>query len=202
MLHVSERKLVYRFLARLFAYPDQELLDALARGEADEAARLVEVDPLPALHQNDSLQDLEVGFTEQFINRLGGVPAPPYGSVYLEQDGVLMGPSSLKVLEAYRAEELSLESGGEPPDYLATELEFLFYLVNQEEEALQRRDLDGARDKTVKQRAFVSELLYPWIVVFCRRVEKDQHGHPLYLWGGQLLEKFCAMEKDWLERLP
>jgi TorA maturation chaperone TorD len=202
MLHVSERKLLYRFLARLFAYPDQELLDTLARGEADEAARLVGIEPPPALDAVDPLQDLEVGFTEQFINRLGGIPAPPYGSVYLEQDGILMGQSSLRALEAYRVEDLSLEGGGEPPDYLATELEFLFYLVSQEEEALSRRDVEGARDKTVKQMAFVSELLIPWVSVFCSRVEKDQLAHPLYLWGCRLLERFCAMEKDWLERLP
>jgi TorA maturation chaperone TorD len=202
MLHVSERKLLYRFLARLFSYPDQELLDTLARGEADEMARLVGVESPPSLDAADPLQDLEVGFTEQFINRLGGIPAPPYGSVYLEQDGILMGQSSLRALEAYRAEDLSLEGGGEPPDYLATELEFLFYLVSQEEEALSRRDVEGARDKTVNQRAFVSELLHPWVSVFCSRVENDQHSHSLYLWGGRLLEKFCTMEKDWLGRLP
>ncbi len=202
MLHVSERKLLYRFLAQLFAYPDPQLIDALARGDAEEAARLTGIEAPPALLEDDVLLDLETGFTSQFINRMGGVPAPPYGSLYLEQDGILMGQSSLKVLEAYRAEDLALEGGGEPPDYLATELEFLYYLVGQEEEALARRDVEGARDKTVKQRAFVSELLGPWVPVFCRRVETDERAHPLYLWGCRLLERFCAIEQDWLERLP
>ncbi|WP_432822819.1 TorD/DmsD family molecular chaperone [Trichloromonas sp.] len=201
MLHVSERKLLYRFLAQLFAYPDPQLIDALARGDAEEAARLTGIEAPPALLEDDVLLDLETGFTSQFINRMGGVPAPPYGSLYLEQDGILMGQSSLKVLEAYRAEDLALEGGGEPPDYLATELEFLYYLVGQEEEALARRDVEGARDKTVKQRAFVSELLGPWVPVFCGRVETDERAHPLYLWGCRLLERFCAMEQDWLERL-
>ncbi|OHB34033.1 MAG: hypothetical protein A2X84_12190 [Desulfuromonadaceae bacterium GWC2_58_13] len=202
MLHVSERKLLYRFLAQVFAYPDPQLIDALARGDAEEAARLTGTESPPVLLEDDILLDLETGFTNQFINRLGGVPAPPYGSLYLERDGILMGQSSLKVLEAYRAEDLSLEGGGEPPDYLATELEFLYYLVSQEEEALGRRDIEGARDKTVKQRVFVGELLLPWVIPFCIRMEKDPAGHPFYHWGARLLQRFCTMEKDWLDRLP
>lgn len=203
MLHVSERKQLYRFLAGLFAYPDPELVAALARGEAAEAARLTGIDDTPPRLPNDEpLADLEAGFTDLFINRLGGVPAPPYGSIYLEQAGILMGPSTLKVLDAYRREGLSLEGSGEPPDYLATELEFLYYLVGQEEEALQERQVETARDFSLKQRAFVSELLMSWLPVFCRRLEAAPGGHPLYLWGGKLLRRFGELEEEWLARLP
>jgi len=202
MLHVSERKLLYRFLAQLFAYPDAQLIDALARGEAEEASRLTGIEPPPDLLEDDILLDLEAGFTGQFINRLGGVPAPPYGSLYMERDGILMGQTSVKVLEAYRTEGLSLEGSGEPPDYLATELEFLYYLVKQEEDALSRRDVEDARDKTVKQRIFVGELMEPWVMSFCKRMGQDRDGHPFYLWGAKLLQQFCSMEKEWLERLP
>ena len=203
MLHVSERKQLYRFLAGLFAYPDQELLTALVRGEAAEAVRLTGFEEAPpVLAEYDPLAELEAGFTDLFINRLGGVPAPPYGSIYLEQAGILMGASTLKVLDAYRREGLSLEGSGEPPDYLATELEFLYYLVGQEEEALQQRQVEAARDFSLKQRAFVSELLSPWLPVFCRRLEAAPGGHPLYLWGGRLLRRFGELEEDWLKRLP
>lgn len=203
MLHVSERKQLYRFLAGLFAYPDQELVTALARGEAAEAAQLTGLDDIPpSLPDDDPLAELEAGFTDLFINRLGGVPAPPYGSIYLEQAGILMGASTLKVLDAYRREGLSLEGSGEPPDYLATELEFLYYLVGQEEEALQGRQMETARDFSLKQRTFVSELLTPWLPVFCRRLEAAPGGHPLYLWGGRLLRRFGELEEDWLKRLP
>ena len=203
MLHVSERKQLYRFLAGLFAYPDQELVTALVRGEAAEAVRLTGFEEAPpVLAEYDPLAELEAGFTDLFINRLGGVPAPPYGSIYLEQAGILMGASTLKVLDAYRREGLSLEGSGEPPDYLATELEFLYYLVGQEEEALQQRQVEAARDFSLKQRAFVSELLSPWLPVFCRRMEAAPGGHPLYLWGGRLLRRFGELEEDWLKRLP
>jgi len=203
MLHVSERKQLYRFLAGLFAYPDPELVAALARGEGMEAARLTGInDTPPTLPDDEPLADLEAGFTDLFINRLGGVPAPPYGSIYLEQAGILMGASTLKVLDAYRREGLSLEGSGEPPDYLATELEFLYYLVGQEEEALQERQVETARDFSLKQRAFLSELLMPWLPVFCRRLETAPGGHPLYRWGGRLLRRFGELEEQRLERLP
>lgn len=201
MLHVSERKQLYRFLAQLFVYPDQDLLASLCRGEADVAARLIDLEAPPLFSQNNLLDDLETGFTHQFINRLGGVPAPPYGSLYLDQDGVLMGRSTQRVFEAYRSEGLSPDNSSEPPDYLATELEFLYYLVEQEEEALHRRDVEEARDKSLKQKMFISELLNPWVSIFCRRVEQDHAAHPLYRWGCRLLERFCSLEREWIERL-
>ncbi len=203
MLHVSERKQLYRFLAGLFAYPDQELVAALTRGEAEQAARLAGIGDIPPkLPKADPLADLETGFTDLFINRLGGVPVPPYGSVYLEQAGILMGASTLKVLDAYRKESLSLERSSEPPDYLATELEFLYYLVGQEEEALQQRQVETARAFSLKQQAFVKKLLSPWLPVFCHRLEAVPGGHPLYRWGGKLLRRFGELEVEWLERLP
>ncbi len=202
MLHVSERKLLYRFLAGLFAYPDQEFVAALARGEADEAARLTGIDAPPSLAEDDPLLELETGFTDLFINRLGGVPAPPYGSIYLEQAGILMGASTLKALEAYRTEGLALEGSGEPPDYLATELEFLYYLVVQEEEALLARKVEAARAFTLKQRAFVGELLMTWVPIFARKVATASGAHPFYQWGVRLLQRFGEMEQAWLERLP
>jgi len=200
MLHVSERKKLYAFLARIFGYPDRELAAALRQGEAAVAGRLLPAAPtLPAL--DTSTVELEVAYTDLFINRLGGAPAPPYGSVYLERDERLMGQTTLHVAEAYRSEGLSLEGSGEPPDFLATELEFLYYLVTKEEDALGRKDIAAAREALRRQADFCRALLHPWIPLFSRKLAEDEEGHPCYRWGGRLLEEFCRMENDWLERL-
>jgi putative dimethyl sulfoxide reductase chaperone len=130
MLHVSERKRLYAFFARIFSYPDQELTAKLRQSEAAEAGRLLPAAPAPPA-LDASTVELETAYTDLFINRLGGAPAPPYGSVYLERDERLMGQTTLHVAEAYRSEGLSLEGSGEPPDFLPTELEFLYYLVEQ-----------------------------------------------------------------------
>lgn len=199
MLHVSERKRLYSFIARLFSYPDAELLAALQDDDAALAARVLGEPPPDS--GKVTVRDLEVAYTDLFINRLGGAPAPPYGSVYLEEGGQLMGQTSLHAGEAYRAEGLSLGGSGEPPDFLSTELEFLYYLVTKEEDALGRKDIAAAREALRRQADFCRALLHPWIPLFCRKLAEDEEGHPFYLWGGRLLEEFCRLENDWLERL-
>jgi TorA maturation chaperone TorD len=200
MLHVSERKQLYAFFARIFSYPDQELTAKLRQSEAAEAGRLLPAAPAPPAIDASTVE-LEVAYTDLFINRLGGAPAPPYGSVYLERDERLMGQSTLHVAEAYRSEGLSLEGSGEPPDFLPTELEFLYYLVEQEEQALGRRDLAAARTAVERQATFCRTLLHPWMPAFCDRIEADSQAHPLYRWAAGLLREFCRQEREWLERV-
>ncbi len=201
MLHVTNRKNLYALLARLFTYPDPELVATLQEGAAEQAVGSLPVDPPPPLAQSRALQELEVAYTDLFINRLGGAPAPPYGSVYLDQDGQLMGQSARSAAEAYRAEGLSIAAGGEPPDFLSTELEFLYYLVEQEEAALTSREVDKARSASARQADFCRALLHPWVPVFCKRVADDAQAHPFYRWACEVLIQFCRMEEKWLERL-
>jgi putative dimethyl sulfoxide reductase chaperone len=202
MLHVAERKRFYRFFAALFAYPDQQLLAELAGATpAAMATALRELEPPPELSADNLLTELQTAFTGLFINRLGGAPAPPYGSVYLEEDGRLLGPSTRQVAEFYRAAGLALEGSVEPADYLATELEFLYFLVDQEEQAFGRRDLAAARSATGRQVEFFRQYLHPWVGEFCRRIEQEGGAHPLYRWGGRALARFCAVEAAWLEKL-
>jgi TorA maturation chaperone TorD len=198
MLHVSERKQLYAFLAALFSYPDQDLAAVLEKGEGVKMARLLAGVPLPPASEQP-LVELETAYTDLFINRLGGAPAPPYGSVYLERDRRLMGQSTLQVAEAYRSVGLALEGCGEPPDFLPTELEFLYFLVEQEEQALGRRNLAEARAAVARQASFCRDLLHPWVPVFCERIQADGKATALYLWGAELLRRFCQEERKWLE---
>lgn len=202
MLHLSERKRCYRVLAALFAYPDHDLVKLLATGEAAALSdALSQLEAPPALASGNLLEELQIAFTSLFINRLGGAPAPPYGSVYLEEDGRLSGPSTRQVAEVYRQAGLVVEGSGEPPDYLATELEYLYFLVEQEERAFRDRDLEAARAATSKQWDFCEQFLHPWVGEFCRRVREDDQAHILYRWGVAVLEWFCADEASWLARV-
>lgn len=198
MLHVSERQEMYAFLARLFSYPDRELVNALVGGGATKAAARV-----PGVNaqvpRSTDLRELEVAYTGLFLNRLGGAPAPPYGSVYLEPAGQLMGETTRKVAAVYRAEGLSLEGNGEPADFLPTELEFLYYLVGEGKTALAHPDLPAARAALMHQREFSRTFMHPWVPIFCRRIEEDATAHPFYRWGVLLLAAFCRQEADWLE---
>ncbi len=199
MLHISERKRLYTFLALLFNYPDQELIAFLNTEEGRTTpALLPEAPPCPP--GPFALRELEVAYTGLFLNRLGGAPAPLYGSVYLEAEKPLMRETSRQVAAAYRGEGMSLEGNSEPPDHLATELEFLYYLVEQEETAMARREPPAARAARSSQRDFCRRYLHPWIPEFRRRIEDDADAHPLYLWGARLLDDFCRLERELLEK--
>ncbi len=201
MLHISARKRLYAFLSSLFAYPDAELLTQLSPSNLEElAALLPSQHPLPTLEAKKLLEELQVGFTGLFISRLGGAPAPPYGSVYLEESGRLAGPTTMAVAAVYRAEGLAVEGSPEPPDYLATELEFLYFLVQQEETALFGRDIPAAKVATAKQVSFFATYLHPWVGEFCSRVVADAQTPALYHWGASLLERFCEGEQRWLAK--
>ncbi len=147
------------------------------------------------------LKELQIAYTGLFINRLGGAPALPYGSVYLEGEKRLVGESTRRVATAYDAEGLSVQEGDEPPDFLATELEFLYFLLEQEEKALKRQDVAAARATGAKQAGFVQAFLLPWVFTFSDRVQQTPDAHPLYRWGAALLARFFHHERQWLERL-
>jgi len=192
MLDLQQRLELYRFFARIFSYPDHSLSEDLST-EIASAAALLRVDP-PRLDPFPTLADLEVSFTELFISRVGGVPAPPYGSVYLEE-GQLMGQTTLCVLRAYEGEGLNHQAGGEPADFLATEMEFLYYLLRQEMNALDQGNLDAGQLARQKQIDFWQTLLHPWIHPFCQRLVPLEAGAPLYCWAAGSLAEFSQHEE-------
>lgn len=197
MLHISQRQRIYAFFVQLFNYPDAELLAVLQGETPKEIGQLLAAAP-PAL-ESLTVAGLQETFTGLFISRLGGVPAPPYGSVYLDE-GTLMGASTLRVAAAYRESGLVIDGSSEPPDFLATELEYLYFLVGREEEGFKSRDVAAARQATGRQLTFLNDLLLPWLAIFVERLDKGDTD-PLYLWGAQRLLAFCRDEQAWLARL-
>jgi TorA maturation chaperone TorD len=197
MLHISQRQRLYAFFSQLFTYPDAELLTVLQGESPAEVGVLLGVAP-PA-SAGLSLVALQEAYTGLFISRHGGVPAPPYGSVYLD-DGVLMGASTLKVTEAYHAAGLVIDGSSEPADFLATELEFLYFLVGREEEGFRGRDVAAARLATSRQHDFLVNSLLPWLEPFADRIASSD-APPIYRWAAAGLLAFCRDEQSWLARL-
>ncbi len=194
MLENHQRQDLYRFFARIFSYPDHFLIEDLD-AEVATVVGLLSAEP-PTDDLSPLLSDLQVGYTELFISKHGGVPAPPYGSVYLEEAGQLMGQTTLCVRQAYEGEGLSHEEGGEPPDLISTELEFLYYLVGKEIAALSEDDLSMAHTCRQKQVDFCHTLLQPWVKQFCQRVLQVEGSVPLYRWSAGMLLAFCMQEEE------
>ena len=200
MLHINQRQRLYRFFAGLFANPGPELLQSLSNNEPGEIAELLGIEaPAKATYDLTQEEFAEL-FTGLFIARMGGVPAPLYGSVYLDS-GLLMGASTNRVAEIYREQGLVFEDATEPADYLATELEFLYFLVGKEEAGFKQRDLTAARAATAGQHEFLEQCLLPMLEPFADRLNGTEE-ETLYHWGATTLLTFCRQERDWLSRLP
>lgn len=200
MLQIDQRKTLYQDLATLFRYPDQELMQLLQQAERWSAVSRHFALPLPEGLTGFDRTSLEEAYTALFDTGLRGAVAPPYGSVYLDESGHLMGASARQVAACYAAAGLRLDGSPEPADFLATELEYLYYLVDCEAAALKSRELAGARDMTGRQREFLASWLLPWLPEFVARLEA-RPLHPLYPWAGRLLLAFGNAELDWLQRL-
>ncbi len=199
MLHINQRQRLYRFFACLFANPGDELVQYLADNEVNEVAEILgTAAPEKAVFELSQEQLAEV-FTGLFVASMGGVPAPPYGSVYLD-NGLLMGESTRRVTELYAKQGLVFEDATEPPDYLSTELEFLYFMVGKEEAGFKQRDLTAAKVATTSQHEFLEQCLLPWLEQFTERLAGIDE-ETVYHWGATSLLAFCRQERDWLGRL-
>ena len=91
----------------------------------------------------------------------GRLDAPPYGSVWLDPDRRLMGPSTQRVTKHYRAAGVSLDDEThDAPDHIAVELEFLHFLDWKGIEAA----TDEERERCMRvRREFLDGLVAPWI---------------------------------------
>jgi TorA maturation chaperone TorD len=136
--------------------------------------------------------DLEVERVRLFVNAAGGVPAPPYASWYL--DGTLGGPSTAGVLEAYAAQCLEVApDGGQPPDHIAVELEFLHLLCRHQLAARATRDAPALAAARAAETAFLSGHFRRWVPRFAAAIRGAAPG-PLFASAADALTALCGEE--------
>ncbi len=112
-------------------------------------------------------QELESEFIRIFINTRKGVAAPLYHSCYHNDQYLLMKEPSIKMAEIL--ETAGMDVGpeiGEPPDHISIELEYLYFLLNQEQ-ALNDPEFSS------HIRGFALEFMLPWIDEFQSRIPAD-----------------------------
>lgn len=169
------RAVVYGCLAEAFRLPATDrpkvlvnLESSLARldsGARQEAAHLKRSDFDGAL-----LRDIEVDYTGLFVGPFL-VPAPPYGSVYLEEGRQLMGDSTIDARRHYLGLGLDLSVDfKEPPDHICAELEFMQVLIRQGVEALEAADAQLLAVSMGHQCRFLEKHLGAWAPAFADKV--------------------------------
>jgi putative dimethyl sulfoxide reductase chaperone len=164
-------------LAACFYQPQQELFlqenlfASLCRtltGTSAEAA--LSAAHLQHLFAAATQEELLVEYARLFLgpNKL---VAPPYGSCYLEKERVLMGESTLEALRIYRHFGLTMdEEFKEAPDHVTVELEFQYFLLCKEVEALRNSRFDEAAAYLDAQLSFSEKFLKQWIPPFTQAV--------------------------------
>lgn len=196
MENITEQELLrrgdtFKLLAACFYEPDKDLLQeqhvcdnlaGLLREIAPSAAAAAEA--MATALAETAQQQLSIDHASLFVGPFE-LPAAPYGSVYLERQRRTMGDSTMMVQRFYREAGLSIDVA-EPPDHIAIELEFLFYLCRKETEA-------GASEQTQRYRtlqaAFFNQALLPWMKPFCSAI-RSATTNPFYLALAACLEQF------------
>lgn len=141
------------------------LRDFYIAGQGDEMAdaygRLASINAMmPKIDNQDAL---EFGFNRLFVGPKAP-EAPPYASIYLDEDGLVMGPSTDEVRDLYQS--LGVESpwkGAFPEDHLALEIDACLMM---------RQAIDTCEvDSLVEIYAdFLETHLLKWVPLFVKRI--------------------------------
>lgn len=140
-------------------------------------------------------QDLLVDYAKLFVGP-DALLAPPYGSVYLDKEKVLMGDSTMDVIARYNESDFDLSTEFKnAPDHIAAELEFLYLLCYNESLALaEQREEDQARWYQRRQ-SFIDDQIGRWIEDFCGKIrEKSQFDYYRIL--ADLTEQVITAQKS------
>jgi len=151
-------------------------LEALDQLKADQASL---IDRVP----QELLKELKVEYARLFIGP--GRPAvQPYETFYDEasissgRPLLIVSPAAMTVEQAYREAGLALPKAlQEPPDHIAIELEFLYYLSKKESDGWATGDNVGAKKWRRRELAFIDGHIGRWGQQFCGKVEAEsQHS--------------------------
>jgi TorA maturation chaperone TorD len=159
----------YKLLSECYYLPDERLLTMLDGLDKSRWSLRSEIaQNIPA---TNAIETLKIDYS-----RLFGGPyrllAPPYGSVYLENTRMVMGDSTMDVKRKYEEEGLNV-SLKEAPDHIAIELEFMYYLIFKEVEAILNSDSVNTTDYLKKRKDFLETHLGIWISEFAYNVEAN-----------------------------
>jgi len=135
----------------------------------------------------------EICVQEEFFNNLEGLLRPISPDIaahvlemenaflkYSEEDllvaygkNMVMGDSTMEVIKLYEEHGLSMDSEFRNlPDHITVEMEFMYYLIFKETEALEKSQWDAALDYIKTQGLFFDGFLRKWVNPFCDKIKE------------------------------
>ena len=180
----TARAVIYRFLSRCFSHPDRELIELFGSARIQEflqSWRYLDLDAEEAVTRitnwlvqypdcETALLELDKEYARLFITAYPKAVAPPYSSVYLDREQQVWGSSTAQVARLYETAGLGMnENFHDIPDHIAAELEFVSYLILEQQEH-NGNEADKTREMASIERKFLKEHLCKWAPLFLGRV--------------------------------
>ncbi|MGQ9680752.1 MAG: TorD/DmsD family molecular chaperone [Candidatus Bathyarchaeia archaeon] len=156
---------------------------------------------LPVKLETEDEHASKVEYTRLFVSAYPRVPCPPYEAIYRTKDRHLMNEFTLQVRRFYNDFNIDLSAEfREPPDHIALELEFMYFLSHRETELWRNGNLPDASRYLRAEADFLSNHLAEWAPSLHACV--NQYGKLIfYKTVTCFLEKFIKMDKVYVDRL-
>jgi len=159
---------IYRLLAQCYYAPDENIFETfknLMELSGQNPGNDVR-DPV-----DDDFTSIIVDHARLFVGPYQ-ILAPPYGSIYMENTGMIMGESTIEAVNRYEESGLNIVIK-EVPDHIAIELEFMYFLIFHEIEQAKNHNLERASHFQAKQSEFLDNHLGRWVLAFADRIMEN-----------------------------
>ena len=216
MNHLNARIHVYEILASLFRPPDDvssgaeecggRLLERLLNTVQEccgisarcclRPGLMEEIRGLLRAFEEDedqagTLTRLAAEHTRLFVNAFPTLVAPPYESFY--QEGRVMGKAALDCRSIYAEDGLTVREGGELPDHILTQMEYLRFLCLGEKRAADEGETEARGLLRERELSFIEEHILNWLPEFCGRIQSNSH-EPYYRVLARFMKNFMVLE--------
>jgi TorA maturation chaperone TorD len=190
----------YRFLSACFCLPKREIFlqEDLFKNLTNALGRIcpeavVFSSEMERAFLGVDEEELTIEYARLFVGPYE-LKAPPYGSVYLDEERKVMGDSTMEVTRLHEEAGLVMDKDfKELPDHIAVELEFMYYLIYKEMEALEKLEKEKALALRENRNHFFNRFLSPWVPPFCEKI-KETTDNLFYIALADCLSTFITNE--------
>lgn len=212
---LSNRHYLYELLQHIFGHdPSLELLKATTSEHTQEALMLLlDEDTLDDhLSVLAELKQAVSSDTEGMLSKLKSeytylmlgpnkLPAPPWESVYLNEERTIFQESTLSVRRAYLEYQfLPTNYPHEADDHIALELDFMAHLSKLAQQRFEEENIQDVKRLLSDQKAFLEEHLLLWIGDFAEQIQLSK-THFFYPKLAVLAEQVVKKDAEILDEL-
>lgn len=214
---LANRCYLLSLLRRIFAdEPDVALITVAASQHTYDALQIMvqedenQFDPfcdlLAALDQS-MVSDREATLDKlrsEYTRLLLGpekLPAPPWESVYMNEDRSLFTERTLEVRQAYVAYGyIPVNYPHDADDHIALELDFMLHLAELTQNSFEQDDIKATKKLLLDQKAFLEQHLLAWVGIFADQIKQSKTSY-FYPQMAKLTEQVLKVDFEALNQL-